>query len=106
MLEMWYCGVLCEMESSWIGKCEVDVSKVPRFPRQRICKVCMVHGVRHLHEHLYLKWNIIRLMKDWEMVGNERVESGWRVQIWGKRGFTTPVIPFLFLRPILEGGLS
>ena len=26
----------------WIGKCEVDVSKMPRFPRQRRCKVGMV----------------------------------------------------------------
>ena len=42
VLGMWYCGDLCEMESSWIRKCEVDVSKVPRFPRQHICKVCTV----------------------------------------------------------------
>ena len=61
------------MESSWIGKCEVDVSKMPRFPRQRICKVCMVM-VFVMYEHLYLKWNIIRLMKDGKMVGYEKVE--------------------------------
>ena len=32
------------------------------------------HGVRQLHEYLYLKRNIIRMLKDGEMVGNEKVE--------------------------------
>ena len=32
------------------------------------------HGVRQLYEHLYLKWNIIRLVKDGKMVGNAKVE--------------------------------
>ena len=55
-------------------------------------------------------WTVCSLLaiynKDGKTVGYEKVEWGWRVQIWGKRGFTTPLIPFLSLQRILEGGLS
>ena len=106
VLEMRYWGALCEMESSWIGKCEVDVSKMPRFPRQRIRKVCMVM-VFVTYMSIYI-WSGIsfgwwKMGKWWEMNG---LNEAGGCKYGGNVGFTTPVIPFLSLRTILEGGLS
>ena len=58
VLEIWYCGDWSEMELGWIGNCEVDVSKMPRFRRQRIHEVCMYRVFDVIITH-YLKWNII-----------------------------------------------
>ena len=60
------------MELGWIGKCEVDVSKMPRFSRQRIHKVRMFRVCVN-QKHLYETWNIIGLKEGGKIVGNETV---------------------------------
>ena len=56
-----------------IGKCEIDVSKMSRFSRQRIHKVCMFRVCVN-QKHLCETWNIIGLKEGGKIVGNEKVE--------------------------------